>query len=143
MTISHMMATVTSAAASQAVAAAVAHAAKRGAAVVAAVVDVSGDLVACLRADGAFSASVEIARDKAWTAAVFKTSTDDLAAALSHREVLREGIALRPGVVLFGGGLPIVENGQIVGAIGVSGGSEDDDRAAAAAGLAVLGPTPA
>lgn len=143
MTISRAIATITSAAAQRAVAAAVAHAATRGAAVVAAVVDVSGDLVACLRADGAFSSSVAIARDKAWTAAVFKTSTDELAAALSHREVLREGIALRPGVVMFGGGLPLVENGGVIGAIGVSGGSEDDDRAAAAAGRAALGLTPA
>ena len=50
--------------------------------------------------------------------------------------MLHHGIAIRPGVVLFGGGLPIVEDGAVIGAIGVSGGSEDDDRAAAAAGAA-------
>ena len=134
---------IASAAALQAVSAAVAHGRSRGAATVAAVVDPSGDTVACLRADGAFSASAGIAQDKAYTAAVFGISTDQLCAALEHREVLREGIALRPRVILFGGGLPIVEDGRVVGAIGVSGGSEDDDRACAQAGLAALGLAPA
>lgn len=138
MTISRPLAFVTAEAAQRAVLAAVAHGAGRGVAVVAAVADGAGDLVACLRADGAFSASVDIARDKAHTAAVFRVGTDSLGAALADSEVLRLGIALRPGVVLFGGGLPIVEAGQIIGGIGVSGGSEDDDRACAAAGLAAL-----
>ncbi len=127
-------------AALRAVEAAVAKGRERGAAVVAAAVDISGDLIACLRADGAFSASVTIARDKAYTAAVFGASTDDLSNALKDNPVLHQGIALRPGVVLFGGGLPIVEDGAVIGAIGVSGGSEDDDRAAAVAGAgAALG----
>ncbi len=134
---------IASSAALSAVNAAVEHGKSMGKAVVAAVVDPSGDTVACLRADGAFSASVDIARDKAYTAAVFGISTDQLCQALEHREVLREGIALRPRVILFGGGLPAVEDGRVIGAIGVSGGSEDDDRACAAAGLAALGLSPA
>ncbi len=120
----------------RAVEAAVAKGRERGVAVVAAAVDISGDLIACLRADGAFSASVTIAKDKAYTAAVFGASTDDLSNALKDNPVVHHGIALRPGVVLFGGGRPIVEDGAVIGAIGVSGGSEDDDRAAAAAGAA-------
>ena len=72
-----------------------------------------------------------IAKDKAYTAAVFGASTDDLSNALKDNPVLHHGIAIRPGVVLFGGGLPIVEDGAVIGAIGVSGGSEDDDRACA------------
>lgn len=142
MTISRPLATLGSAAALAAVGAAVAHAASRGVAVVAAAVGANGDPMALLRADGAFLASVDIARDKAWTAAVFGVSTDALCEGVSSREVLREGIALRPGVVLFGGGVPIVEGGRVIGAIGVSGGSEDDDRAAAAAGLAALATGP-
>lgn len=134
---------IASSAALNAVTAAVAHGEFMGKAVVAAVVDPSGDTIACLRADGAFSASVDIAGDKAYTAAVFGVSTDQLCKALEHREVLREGISLRPRVILFGGGLPIIENNRVIGAIGVSGGSEDDDRACAAAGLAALGLTPA
>ena len=88
---------ISSAAALQAVTAAVAHGQSRGAAVVAAVVDPSGDAVACLRADGAFSASVSIAQDKAYTAAVFGVSTGALCAPSPHREALREGIAFVQG----------------------------------------------
>jgi uncharacterized protein GlcG (DUF336 family) len=142
MTISRPLSTITTAAAQRAVAAAISHATGRGAAIVAAVVDQAGDLMACVRADGAFSASVDIARDKARTAAIFSLSTDTLCAALAHNDVLRQGIAQRPGVILFGGGLPISENGQVIGAIGVSGGSEDDDRACAAAGVAALDTKP-
>ena len=127
---------VSAEAALRAVEAAVAKGRERGVRVVAAAVDISGDLVACLRADGAFAASITIARDKAYTAAVFGASTDDLSNALKGNPVLHHGIAIRPGVVLFGGGLPIVEDGATIGAIGVSGGSEDDDRACAGAGVA-------
>jgi uncharacterized protein GlcG (DUF336 family) len=130
--------TLTSAAALAAAEAAVACGRTRGVPVVAAVVDAGGHLLALIRADGAFTASIDIARDKAWTAATFGLTTDRLCEALSPREVLREGIALRPGVVLFGGGVPVVVDGVTVGAVGVSGGSEDDDRACAAAGLATI-----
>lgn len=138
MRIAYTKRTITSAAASRAVEAAVAHGRANGKAVVAAVVDAGGDLVACLRADGAFSASVGIAKDKAYTAAVFGISTDDLSKALISNAVLHAGIASRPGVVLFGGGLPLVDDGAVIGAIGVSGGSEDDDRDCARAGASVL-----
>lgn len=137
--VSRSIANITANAAHRAVAAAVAQGGARGVAVVAAVVDTGGHLVACLRGDGAFIASIDIARDKAWTGAIFGLATDTLCAALSHSESLREGIALRPGVVLFGGGLPILESGAVIGGIGVSGGSEDDDRACAHAGLAAIG----
>jgi len=130
---------LSSGAALAAVSAAVAHGCARGVAVVAAVVDPGGHVLACLRADGAFAASVDIARDKAWTAAIFGCSTDQLCEGVSGREALREGIALRPNVVLFGGGLPARAGGLVLGAIGVSGGSEDDDRACAAAGLTAIG----
>ncbi len=129
---------ISSAAALAAVEQAVAFGRAHGKSVVAAVVDASGDLMACLRADGAFSASIGIAKDKAYTAAVFGASTDDLSSALINNPVLHHGIALRPGVVLFGGGLPLVDNGVVVGAIGVSGGSEEDDRDCAKAGAAAL-----
>jgi uncharacterized protein GlcG (DUF336 family) len=130
---------IAAAAALAAAEAAVAHARARDRAVVSAVVDASGDLVALLRADGAFKASIGIARDKAYTAAVFGASTDDLSAALSANPTLHQGIGLQPGVILFGGGLPIIVGDQVIGGIGVSGGTEDDDRACARAGLAALG----
>ncbi|WP_041368730.1 GlcG/HbpS family heme-binding protein [Methylocella silvestris] len=130
---------IAAAAAYVAVEAAVAHAGAVDQAIVAAVADASGDLVALLRADGAFKASVGIAQDKAYTAAVFGVSTDALSDDLGANPSLHLGIALRPGVVLFAGGLPIVIDGQVIGGIGVSGGSEAEDRACAEAGLAALG----
>lgn len=139
MTIARSISTLTSSAALAAAEAAVACGRERGVAVVATVVDAGGHLLAAIRADGAFVASIDIARDKAWTAATFGLTTDRLAEALAHREVLREGIAQRPGVVMFGGGMPVAVEGRTIGAVGVSGGSEDDDRACAAAGLAALG----
>lgn len=116
---------------------ALAHGRAEGKALVAAVVDGAGDVLALLRADGAFAASLGIATDKARTAQVFGVSTDDLCAGLTN-EVLRSGIALRPHVILFGGGFPLRKDGQLIGAIGVSGGSEEDDRAAAQAGIRAL-----
>jgi uncharacterized protein GlcG (DUF336 family) len=130
---------ITSVAALAAVQAAGVHGHSIGKSVVAAVVDVGGDLMASLRADGAYAASVGIARDKAYTAATFGVASDELGKALSGNEILVQGIALRPGVILFAGGLPIVVDGEVAGAIGVSGGSEDDDRACAKAGLVALG----
>lgn len=138
MILTRPLASITTRAALRAAEAGLACGAARGVAVVVTVVDVGGAPVVTLRGDGAFVASIDIARDKAWTAATFGLSTDRLCEAIDHREVLREGIALRPGVVLFGGGVPILEGDRVVGAIGVSGGSEDDDRACAAAGLAAL-----
>ncbi len=129
---------ISSAAAFRSIEAAIAKGRERDVAVVVTVVDIGGDLMACLRADGAFSASIGISKDKAYTAAVFGAATDDLSNALKDNPVLHHGIAIRPGVVLFGGGLPIVVDGALIGAIGVSGGSEDDDRACAKAGALAL-----
>lgn len=126
-------------AAHAAVAAAVAKGRELGCAMNAAVVDAGGNLVAFLRASGAFLPSITIAQDKAYTAAAFKMSTDTLCKGVSEPAVLRDGIASRPGVILFGGGFPIVVDGQVVGGIGCSGGSEEHDRACARAGLAAIG----
>jgi len=126
--------TITSEAALAAVVAAVQHGRSIDVPVVAAVVDASGNLLACVRADGAYVASVGIAQDKAYTAAVFRAATDTLGKALNVNPLLAAGISQRPGVVLFGGGLPITAQGQVIGAIGVSGGSEENDMACAEAG---------
>lgn len=139
MEISFIRRSMTAMAGHAVVAAAVAHGRAAGKAVVAAAVDTSGDLVALLCGDGAFKASISIAQDKAYTAAVFGAPSHVLGADLSANPALHQGIALRPRVVLFAGGLPIVENGVVIGGIGVSGGSEDDDVACASAGLSALG----
>lgn len=105
-----------------------------------AVVDASGVLAAFLRMPGAPLHSVEIAIDKAYTAASFGLATSQWQAALQqHSAAVREGLVLRPRFVAFGGGLPVLENGQRIGGIGVSGGSEQQDEACARAALAAIG----
>lgn len=127
-------------AASDAVRAAVVHAASLGIHINVAVVDVGGNLAAFLRMPGAFLHSIDIAIDKAYTAASFGLPTSQWHAALQqHSEAVREGIVRRPRFVAFGGGLPMVEAGQRIGGIGVSGGSEAQDEACAQAGLAAIG----
>lgn len=105
-----------------------------------ALVDAAGVLAGFLRMPGAPLHSVEIAIDKAYTAASFGLPTVRWAEVLqSHSAAVREGLVLRPRFVAFGGGLPVVEDGRCIGAIGVSGGSEQQDEQIARAGLAALG----
>lgn len=104
-----------------------------------AVVDPAGVLAAFLRMPGAPLHSVEIAIDKAYTAASFGIPTSRWPQALAkHSAAVREGIVLRPRFIAFGGGLPVLEDGQRIGGIGVSGGSEAQDEAIASAGLGAL-----
>lgn len=127
-------------AALRAVAAAVQAATALGVAVNVAVVDAAGVLAAFARMPGAPLHSVDIAIDKAYTAVSFGLPTSQWHAALSnHSAAVREGIVLRPRFVAFGGGLPIAEGAARIGAIGVSGGSEEQDEAIARAGLQALG----
>ena len=105
-----------------------------------AVVDASGGLAAFLRMPGAPLHSVEIAIDKAYTAVSFGLATSQWTQALQqHSAAVRDGLVLRPRFVAFGGGLPMLENGQRMGGIGVSGGSEQQDEACARAALSALG----
>ena len=105
-----------------------------------AVVDASGGLAAFLRMPGAPLHSVDIAIDKAYTAVSFGLTTSQWTDVLQqHSAAVRDGLVLRPRFVAFGGGLPMLENGQRVGGIGVSGGSEQQDEACARAALSALG----
>lgn len=128
---------ITAEAAHAAVAAAIAKAGELGIRINAAVTDGSGVLAAFLRMPGAFLHSVEIAIDKAYTAAGFATA--QWAGILQGDEALRLGMPVRPRNVVFGGGLPIREGGVLIGGIGVSGGSAEQDAECARAGLAALG----
>jgi uncharacterized protein GlcG (DUF336 family) len=128
-------------AAHAAVAAAVEHARTLGIAINVAVVDGSGTLMAFLRMNGAFLHSIDIAIDKAYTAASFGFPTSKWGGVIGDDELLRIGLNRRDRLVLFGGGLPLTENGRRIGGIGVSGGSAVQDEACAAAGLAALGLT--
>ena len=127
-------------AAQAAAGAAVQSAQAMGARVNVALVDGGGVLAGFLRMPGAPLHSVEIAIDKAYTAASFGLPTSRWTEVLqAHSAAVREGLVLRPRFVAFGGGLPIVEDGRCIGAIGVSGGSEQQDEQIARAGLQALG----
>ncbi|MGQ0621672.1 MAG: GlcG/HbpS family heme-binding protein [Panacagrimonas sp.] len=127
-------------AASSAVHAAAAAAEANGWRINIAVVDRSGVLAGFLRMPGAPLHSVEIAIDKAYTAASFGLATGRWSEALKqHSEAVREGITKRPRFVAFGGGLPIVADGELIGGIGVSGGTEHQDEDCARAGLKSIG----
>ena len=130
---------VSTSAAHAAVAAAVEHASVLGVAINVAVVDGSGTLMAFLRMNGAFLHSIDIAIDKAYTAASFGFPTSQWGGVIGDDELLRIGLNQRQRLVLFGGGLPIVAGGQRIGGIGVSGGSAEQDEACARAGLKALG----
>ena len=125
-------------AAATAVQAAVAHAEAKGWKINAAVVDRGGNLMAFLRMPGAFIHSIEIAIDKAYTAASFGFSTKDWMPAIGHDEGMKFGFSARPRLIVFGGGLPVGQ-GDWIGGIGVSGACEDEDEECARAGLASIG----
>lgn len=129
---------ITAEAAAAATQAAVAHAQRLGIRVNVAVTDAAGRLAAFLRMPGAFAHSIDIAIDKAYTAASFGFPTSQWPEVLAGDDALRLGLPLRPRLVVFGGGLPIDEEGQRIGGIGVSGGSAEQDEACARAGLAAL-----
>lgn len=102
------------------------------------VLDRHGNPLAMQRINRAPLPSTEIARGKAYTAVSFGIGTHLWPERLSHQPHLMDGLAQQAGVVLFGGGLPIVVEGEIVGAVGVSGASEAQDQQCAQAGIAAL-----
>ncbi len=122
-----------------AVEAAVRHGQGLGVAVNACVVDAGANPLAFWRADGAFLPSGRIALDKARTAAGFGLPSGRLYELLEGEPDVLAGITAQRGVAAFPGGLPIREDGQLVGGIGVSGASAAQDAACAAAGLAAIG----
>ena len=118
------------------IAAAKAKAEKIGVPMVIAVVDGGGNLVAQQRMDGALLVSIDISRNKAYTAVAVKIATQDLAPLTQSGEALF-GLHTTDGgrIVIFGGGIPLVSNDEIVGGIGVSGGSVEQDVECAQAGV--------
>jgi glc operon protein GlcG len=116
--------------------AAVAEARKRNWKMNVAVVDSGGNLVAFQRMDGAMLASIQIAEHKAKAAATFRRPT----------RVFEDGINLMhlnyllafDGVIASRGGIPLIEEGAIIGAIGCSGGADSQDGIVSEAGAAVI-----
>lgn len=125
-------------AALQAVQAAVAHAGELGIRINVAVVDRGGNTLAFLRMNGSFLHSADIATDKAYTAAGFGFPTGQWVSVMGDNEGMRLGFPQRHRLVVFGGGLPVLIDGNCVGGIGVSGGSEEQDEACAEAGLQAI-----
>jgi uncharacterized protein GlcG (DUF336 family) len=103
-----------------------------------AVVDDGGNLKAFARMDGAPILSIEISQHKAYTA-LFGFPTQEFFKFIQTDPSLLAGIPQLARVAAYGGGLPIEVDGAIVGAIGVSGGTVQDDIDCAEAGLAVIG----
>ena len=117
------------------IAAAVAEAAKHDWKMNVSIVDSGGNLVAFSRMDGAQLASVAISGHKARTAATFRRETKALEGAIQNG--LNYLITL-DGVIGSRGGIPLVENGKMIGAIGVSGGTGSQDEVCAKAGAALI-----
>ncbi|MGW4462912.1 GlcG/HbpS family heme-binding protein [Micromonospora sp. NPDC004704] len=104
-----------------------------------AVVDAGGNLIAHVRMDGAWFGSVDVSINKAWTARAFDIQTKDLATNTQPGQQFFGFNTTNNGrVVIFAGGIPLVRDGKMIGAIGVSGGMGDQDQSVAEAGAGAL-----
>lgn len=104
-----------------------------------AVVDEGNNLVAFARMDGAWLGSIDIAQGKAYTARAFDMGTEDLAPLTQPGQPLYGINASNQGrIIVFPGGVPLRADGGVVGAVGVSGGSVDQDQQVAEAGAAAF-----
>jgi glc operon protein GlcG len=116
--------------------AAVAEATKRNWKMNVAVADSGGNLVAFQRMDGAMLASIKIAEHKARAGAIFRRPTKFFEDAINLMH-LNYALAFDE-VIASRGGIPLIEQGMIIGAIGVSGGTDSQDEVVSAAGAAVI-----
>ena len=98
------------------------------------IVDSGGHLLTMGRMDGAFALSIETALRKAQTAAAYGKPTGDIAAGLD----LKLAIATEGKRINLLGGLPVIVDGQVAGAIGVGSGTGEQDREVAAAALGAI-----
>jgi uncharacterized protein GlcG (DUF336 family) len=104
-----------------------------------AVADAGGNLVAHVRMDGAWIGSIDISIKKAFTARAFDLATKDLA---QHSQSGGQFFGIHASndgrIMIFAGGVPLKRDSRVVGAIGVSGGSGDQDHAVAEAGASAF-----
>lgn len=131
-------ASISSAAAQRMLAAAIAKAAEIQVPAVIAMVDESGQLKAFTRMDGAPLLSIQLAQDKAYTAAAFGLATHQWFDFIKEDPPLLHGIVKTPRLIVFGGGYPISIDDAVVGGVGVSGGHYSDDMKIAEAALSAL-----
>ena len=119
--------------------AALAEAASIGVAVCIVIVDPGGQSVLTARMDGAPRLSADIAADKAYTVSAFGgRPTDQWWPGLKDQPEILGGLAKMPRFTILGGGVPLLVAGEVVGAVGVSGASSEQDVAIAIAGAAAL-----
>ena len=130
---------ITCAAARRLIDSVIRHADERNWRVAVAVVDVSGNIVASGRMDGAPPTVAEFACDKAYTASMLNKSTRAFFERMASSAELTMGLANRRRLLCWEGGLPIVSNGVVIGGVGVSGASGPEDAECAAIALAALG----
>lgn len=104
-----------------------------------AVADAGGNLVAHVRMDNAWLGSIDISIKKAWTSRAFDITTKDLADnSQSGNQFFGIHASNNGRVMIFAGGIPLRKDGEVFGAIGVSGGSGEQDHAVAEAGAAAF-----
>ena len=104
-----------------------------------AIVDAGANLMAFMRMDGAWLGSIDIAINKAFTARAFDITTRDLGSNSQPGNQFYGIHASNHGrVMIFAGGVPLKANGQVMGAVGVSGGSGEQDQAVADAAAAAF-----
>ena len=135
MTLAYSKLSITSAATTRLLGYAEAHARQLGVNVVIAICNEDGVLMGLRRMDGAAMISADLAQDKAYTAASFGRPTHEWYDAIKHDPALVHGLNKAARFTLLGGGLPIMAQGALIGAIGVSGGTAEDDVAIAQAAL--------
>jgi uncharacterized protein GlcG (DUF336 family) len=121
------------------VAAAADHTKKAGGAVAIVVCDMDGTTKASLRMDGVPHMSIALAEDKAYTAATFGVATDQWFDLIKDDGPLLHGVPTTPRFSILGGGMPLKLDGQLVGAIAVSGGAPPDDVECARSAAAAVG----
>ncbi|WP_319200358.1 heme-binding protein [uncultured Ilyobacter sp.] len=103
------------------------------------VVDAGGNVLYIQRMEDAFFTSVGIATDKAFTAAAVKKGTHVLTNIVKpEKDLFGLNLTNNGRIITFGGGLPIIVDGEVIGGVGVSGGSVEEDMAVAQAALDVL-----
>src|SRR3954466_11461433 len=104
-----------------------------------AVADEQGNLVSHVRMDGAWLGMIDISIKKAYTSRAFDITTKDLAThSQSGGQFFLIPASNNRKIMIFAGGIPLKRGGKVVGAIGVSGGSGDQDHAVAEAGAAAF-----
>lgn len=139
MTLTISRETISLATAQALAAAALAEAGRLGIKIAVSVADREGSLMTHARMDTLPAPISDFAVEKAYTAAVTGAATHDFFAHIDSSPSLRMGLTGRSKFLVWSGGLPLVVNGNPVGGIGVSGGSEEQDVAVARAALAACG----